>query len=71
MNKYKVRFFQNNEYEVVENTLYHCAPEYDYWTHTEYYYWTPYIQETKEVTVFKGSLSDCEAFIRLKEGGYM
>lgn len=22
-------------------------------------------------TVFTGSLSDCEAFIRLKEGGYM
>lgn len=30
----------------------------------EYYY------GEGEETIFKGSLSDCESFIRLKEGGY-
>lgn len=47
--RYKVRYFQDNTYEVYgrnddEESLY---------------------------SFFQGSLSDCEAWIRLKEGGYL
>lgn len=43
--KYTVRYFMDNNYEVIEN-------------------------ESGE-SKYQGSLSDCEAWIRLTEGGYM
>jgi len=58
---YKVRFFQDDEYEVVSITY----PQTDTFTTT-----SPYDGRT-ELQVFKGSLSDCEAWIRLHEKGYM
>ena len=51
--EYKVRFYQDDDYEVVEAV--------DNGDPYEFYY----------EQVFKGSLSDCEAYIRLKEKGYM
>jgi hypothetical protein len=48
--KYKVRFFIDNTYEVLEKV-------YDY----DDEYWE---------SVFQGSISDCEAYIRLHEKGY-
>lgn len=50
--RFKVRFYQNNTYEVLEKKYYAL---YD-----DFY-----------ESVFQGSLSDCEAYIRLHEGGYM
>ena len=41
--EYKVRFYQDDTYEVYEN----------------------------DEAVYQGSLSDCEAYIRLKQNGYM
>lgn len=49
--KYKVRFFQDNEYEVIS-------------------FWEEY-GEIQEQSMFTGTLADCEAWIRLTEGGYM
>lgn len=52
MKKYKVSFFQDDIYEVLE--------------------WKTYISdEDGWEKVYQGSLSDCEAYIRLHEGGYM
>ena len=52
--KYRVGFYQDDEYEVYK--------EFDD-PYATYY--------TSEESVFKGSLSDCEAYIRLHEQGYM
>jgi len=52
--KYKVRFFQDDIYEVT-------IPAYG----DEYYY------GEGEESVFQGTLPECEAYIRLKEKGYM
>lgn len=50
--KYKVSFYQDNTYEVLE--------------------WKTYsADEDGYESVFQGSLADCEAYIRLHEGGYM
>ena len=54
--KYRVSFYQDNEYEVMELISSTRTPDGYYNT---------------EESVFKGSLSDCEAYIRLKEQGYM
>ena len=62
--KYKVRLFQDETYEVLE-TIY---KPYNYSTTTLPDDLTP---TDEVVNVFKGSLSDCEAYIRLNEGGYM
>ena len=51
--KYKVRFYQNNTYEVLEKKYY------------------AYEDDDFYESVFHGSLSDCEAYIRLHESGYM
>ena len=51
--KFKVRFYQDNIYEVLEKQ-YYALEDDDFYE-----------------AVFQGSLSDCEAFIRLNEGGYM
>jgi hypothetical protein len=53
-NTYKVRFFQDETYEVTEEVQ-----------SDEYY------GGYGEESVFQGSLSDCEAWIRLHEKGYM
>lgn len=58
--KYKVRFYQDGIYEVVQVT----------------YPSTPTVTVTLpnngsyETQVYKGSLSDCEAYIRLHEAGH-
>ena len=60
MKLYKVRFMMDNEYEVIEIDVYvdgFARPASDY--------------EYTEESVYQGKLSDCEAYIRLKEGGYM
>ena len=50
--KYKVVFYQNDTYEVLE--------------------WKAYFNEPSAwESVFQGRLADCEAYIRLHEGGYM
>jgi hypothetical protein len=51
--KYKVKFLQNNIFEVYENKNYYYHKDEDW------------------ESVYQGTLSDCEAFIRLNENGYM
>ena len=53
MPKFRVSYYQDNNYEVLE--------------------WITDRDECDEyeLQVFKGSISDCEAYIRLKEGGYL
>ena len=56
LTRYRVQFFQDDVYEVLQlipSTI------------------LPYGYEDTEDPVFQGSLSDCEAYIRLHEGGYM
>lgn len=60
--KYKVRFWQDNEYEVIKIS-------YSHRTYTTAGFYVP--TAVNEEQVFKGSLSDCEAYIRLHENGYM
>lgn len=60
--EYKVRFFQDNTYEVIEiittygerTNAYDCEPN-----------------TVEEEKVYQGGLEGCEAYIRLHEGGYM
>lgn len=60
--EYKVRFFQDDTYEVIEiiTTYGERISAYDSEPDT--------VEENK---VYQGSLADCEAYIRLHEGGYM
>ena len=60
--EYKVRFFQDNTYEVIEIiTIYgERTSTYDSEPDT--------VEENK---VYQGRLADCEAYIRLHGGGYM
>jgi hypothetical protein len=51
--KLKVRFYQDNTYEVLEKKYY------------------AYEDDDFYEPVFRGSLADCEAYIRLYENGYM
>jgi hypothetical protein len=60
--EYKVRFFQGNTYEVVEIVT-------TYGERTSAYDSEP--DTVEENKVFQGGLADCEAYIRLQEGGYM
>jgi hypothetical protein len=60
--EYKVRLLQDNTYEVIE-----VVTVYGERT-------SAYDSERSTVTenkVYQGNLSDCEAYIRLHEGGYM
>lgn len=66
--KYKVQHFQDNIYEVMENI--HRTNYYN-----DHFYPPPATvkydpPETWE-SVFQGTLSECEAWINLKEKGYM
>ena len=56
LKRYRVQFFQDDVYEVFELISSTRTP--DGYTKTE-------------ESMFQGSLSDCEAYIRLHEGGYM
>lgn len=60
--KYQVRFYQDNIYEVVEiiTTYGERTSAYD-----------SELDKIEENVVFNGNLSDCEAYIRLKSGGYL
>ena len=60
--KYEVRFMQDDTYEVYEMT-----PN-DNYDEDE---WNPDEPEFHEEKVYQGSLSDCDAFIRLKTNGHM
>lgn len=60
--EYKVRFFQDDTYEVLEIVT-------TYGRRTSGYDSDPNIVE--ENKVYQGRLSDCESYIRLREGGYM
>lgn len=58
MAEYRVRFLMDDNYKVEEKQ--EIDDRYQV-----------YGDEDKWETVHTGSLADCEAFIRLKEGGYM
>ena len=60
--KYKVRFMMDDSYEVVELTP---NEKYDL---NDFESDEP---EFNEQSVYQGRLADCEAYIRLHEGGYM
>jgi hypothetical protein len=60
--EYTVRFFQDNTYEVIEITT-------TYGKRTNAYDSEP--DTVEENKVYQGGLSDCEAYIRLKESGHM
>jgi len=55
MIKYKVRLDMDNTYQVIE--IWRGDREL--------------LGENKEEVIYSGSIADCEAFIRLKEGGYL
>jgi len=56
VSKYRVQHYIDNIYEVLEVNKLIEGQSWDGWD--DYY---------DDVSVFKGSLSDCEAYIRLKE----
>lgn len=57
---YKVRLMSDATYEVIELTPNKEYDQYDY-----------YSDKFNEQKMHQGSLADCEAWIRLHEGGYM
>lgn len=59
---YKVRSYMDENYEVVELTPNEKYDEEDFDSEEK---------EFKEKSVYHGGLADCEAYIRLHEGGYM
>jgi hypothetical protein len=59
-NKYRVRLYQDNIYEVVELNKLIEGQSWDGWD-----------DHQEDVTVYKGTLADCEAWLRLNERGYM
>jgi hypothetical protein len=62
--KYKVRLWQDDIYEVI--TMRDSYQLNDGIGTTSTYY-----PSDEWIQVYKGSLSDCEAYIRLNENGYM
>jgi len=65
MNKYKIEHLENDTYQILENTNY----ESNNWYNPAYPNMFP-LNEKWEV-VFQGTLPECDAFINLKEKGYM
>jgi len=61
--KYRVSYYIDNEYEVMELISFTRKVDPLGFDTGEY--------DDTEKSVFKGSLSDCEAYIRLHEQGYM
>lgn len=68
MSKYKVTSLSGDTWQVVskqKRTIHHDDIESgNQWD--EVYY-----SEDNTATVYQGSLADCEAYLRLKENGYM
>ena len=60
--EYKVRFFLDNTYEVIEIITTYGKRTSAYNSESD---------NVEENKVYQGSLSDCEAYIKLNEGGYM
>ena len=60
MGDYKVQFYQDNLYEVIELNKLVEGQSWDGWD-----------DSYQDVSVFKGTLADCEAWIRLNDGGYI
>lgn len=60
MANYKVQLFKDNIYEVIELNKLVEGQSWDGWD-----------DSYQDVSVFKGTLSDCEAWIRLNDGGYI
>lgn len=60
--KYRVGLYMDNTYEVFKITT-------KYGERTSAYESDP--NEVNEESMYQGSLADCEAYIRLHEGGYM
>ena len=58
--RYKVRYMLDDDYEVIELTPSGDQPDEN---DTE--------AKFDEQSVYQGRLADCEAYIRLHEGGYM
>jgi hypothetical protein len=63
--KYKVRHLINDTWEVIVITQHLINDTWEFILITQQY------TEIEEEKVYQGSLADCEAYIRLKEGGYM
>lgn len=61
-NNLKVRFMMDENYEVIQLTPNKKYDEDDYDSDEP---------EFHEDSLYQGRLADCEAYIRLKEGGYM
>jgi hypothetical protein len=59
---YRVKYFMDGNYKVVEILTIYGERINAYESEMD---------KVTETTVFNGSLSDCEAYIRLKENGYM
>ena len=64
--KYKVQFFQDDTYEVLE-----LEDSLDDSYQSQFQTTDASFPTQEYVKVFQGSLSDCEAFIRLREKDYM
>ena len=62
--KYKVRLWQDDTYEVI-------VSRDNYYFSDGVIHSPVYTSAPEWVQVYKGSLSDCEAYIRLNENGYM
>lgn len=60
--RYRVQSYMDNNYEVFESSEDTNQPT---WNRCNIY------PNDNEKSVFQGSLADCEAYIRLHEGGYM
>lgn len=60
--KYRVNLLKDNNYEVIETTI-------TYGKKISAYDSEP--SKVEKNKVFQGTLADCEAYIRLCEGGYM
>jgi hypothetical protein len=59
-NKYRVQIMEDNIYEVIElNNL------------VEGQSWDGWDDSYQDVKVFQGTISDCEAWIRLNDNGYI
>ena len=60
--KYKVVYFENNEYQIFQWDYDIIDPDNIFPSNGGYNYSNP---------VFQGTLPECDAWIRLSEGGYL
>jgi hypothetical protein len=59
-NKYRVQIMEDNIYEVIELNKLVEGQSWDGWD-----------DSYQDVKVFQGTISDCEAWIRLNDNGYI